>query len=156
MTVILDLKTLYEIDDSLWLEETIELLKAKNFEALDLENLIEELEDLGNEKKFRVASFLQQIIRHCLLLQFWTSEREYNQAHWRSEIINFKDELNTYLTTNLRNYLEHNLATIYEKALRYLRQKTDNKVNFPDTCPYSLEELLDPNWLPSDNQGDKK
>ncbi len=62
MTVILDLKTLYEIDDSLWLEETIELLKAKNFEALDLENLIEELEDLGNEKKFRVASFLQQII----------------------------------------------------------------------------------------------
>ncbi|KAB0240142.1 MAG: DUF29 domain-containing protein [Microcystis wesenbergii TW10] len=148
MTVILDLKTLYEIDDSLWLEETIELLKAKNFEALDLENLIEELEDLGNEKKFRVASFLQQIIRHCLLLQFWTSEREYNQAHWRSEIINFKDELNTYLTTNLRNYLEHNLATIYEKALRYLRQKTDNKVNFPDTCPYSLEELLAPNWLP--------
>ncbi|REJ48703.1 MAG: DUF29 domain-containing protein [Microcystis flos-aquae DF17] len=148
MTVILDLKTLYEIDDSLWLEETIELLKAKNFEALDLENLLEELEDLGNEKKFRVAGFLQQIIRHCLLLQFWTSEREYNQAHWRSEIINFKDELNTYLTTNLRNYLEHNLATIYEKALRYLRQKTDNKVNFPDTCPYSLEELLAPNWLP--------
>ncbi|MFN6250013.1 DUF29 domain-containing protein [Microcystis sp.] len=148
MTVIPDFKTLYEIDDSLWLEETIELLKAKNFEALDLENLIEELEDLGNEKKFRVASFLQQIIRHCLLLQFWTSEREYNQAHWRSEIINFKDELNTYLTTNLRNYLEHNLATIYEKALRYLRQKTDNKVNFPDTCPYSLEELLAPNWLP--------
>ncbi|MFN7513197.1 DUF29 domain-containing protein [Microcystis sp.] len=148
MTVILDLKTLYEIDDSLWLEETIELLKAKNFDALDLENLIEELEDLGNEKKFRVASFLQQIIRHCLLLQFWTSEREYTQAHWRSEIINFKDELNTYLTTNLRNYLEHNLATIYEKALRYLRQKTDNKVNFPDTCPYSLEELLAPNWLP--------
>jgi hypothetical protein len=148
MTVILDLKTLYEIDDSLWLEETIELLKAKKFDALDLDNLIEELEDLGNEKKFRVASFLQQIIRHCLLLQFWTREREYNQAHWRSEIINFKDELNTYLTTNLRNYLGHNLATIYEKALRYLRQKTDNKVNFPDTCPYSLEELLDPNWLP--------
>jgi hypothetical protein len=31
MTVIPDLKTLYEIDDSLWLEETIELLKAKRF-----------------------------------------------------------------------------------------------------------------------------
>jgi NTP pyrophosphatase (non-canonical NTP hydrolase) len=46
MTVITDLKILYEIDDSLWLEETIELLKAKRFEALDLDNLIEELEDL--------------------------------------------------------------------------------------------------------------
>ncbi len=82
MTVIPDLKTLYEIDDSLWLEETIELLKAKRFDALDLENLIEELEDLGNEKKFRVASFLQQIIRHALLLQFWRSEREYNRSQF--------------------------------------------------------------------------
>ena len=149
MTVIPDLKTLYEIDDSLWLEETIELLKAKNFEALDLENLIEELEDLGNEKKFRAASFLQQIIRHCLLLQFWTSEREYNQAHWESELVNFQDQLNTYLTASLRKYLEQEFDNIYQKALRYARKKTNNQVHFPNTCPYSLDELLDPNWLPS-------
>ena len=149
MTVITDLKILYEIDDSLWLEATIELLKAKRFDALDLENLIEELEDLGNEKKFRVASFLQQIIRHCLLLQFWTSEREYNQAHWESELVNFQDQLNTYLTASLRKYLEQEFDNIYQKALRYARKKTNNQVHFPNTCPYSLEELLDPNWLPS-------
>jgi len=148
MTVIPDLKTLYEIDDSLWLEETIELLKAKNFEALVLDNLIEELEDLGNEKKFRVASFLQQIIRHALLLQFWISEREYNQAHWQAEIISFQYQLKRYLTTNLRQYLEQEFEQIYFESLRYVRQKNDNKVNLPDTCPYSLEELLDPNWLP--------
>jgi hypothetical protein len=156
MTVIPDLKTLYEIDDSLWLEETIELLKARKFDALDLDNLIEELEDLGNEKKFRVASFLQQIIRHTLLLQFWTREREYNQVHWKAEIVSFKDQLKRYLTTNLRKYLEQEFDNIYEDAVRYVRQKTDNQVNFPDTCPYSLEELLDPNWLPSYHQGDKK
>jgi hypothetical protein len=156
MTVIPDLKTLYEIDDSLWLEETIELLKAKNFEALDLENLIEELEDLGNEKKFRVASFLQQIIRHALLLQFWSSEREYNQGHWESELVNFQDQLNTYLTASLRKYLEQEFDNICHKALRYVRKKTNNQVIFPDTCPYSLEELLNPNWLPSYHQGDKK
>jgi hypothetical protein len=149
MTVIPDLKILYEIDDSLWLEATIELLKAKRFDALDLENLIEELEDLGNEKKFRVASFLQQIIRHCLLLQFWTSEREYNQAHWESELVNFQDQLNTYLTASLRKYLEQEFDNIYQKALRYARKKTNNQVHFPNTCPYSLDELLDPNWLPS-------
>ncbi|CCI18981.1 conserved hypothetical protein [Microcystis aeruginosa PCC 9807] len=148
MTVIPDLKTLYEIDDSLWLEETIELLKAKRFDALNLDNLIEELEDLGNEKKFRVASFLQQIIRHALLLQFWTGEREYNQSHWQAELVNFQDQLNTYLTASLRKYLEQEFDNIYQKALRYVRKKTNNQVNFPDICPYSLEELLDPNWLP--------
>ncbi|CAO4996708.1 DUF29 domain-containing protein [Microcystis aeruginosa] len=148
MTVIPDLKTLYEIDDSLWLEETIELLNAKKFDALDLENLIEELEDLGNEKKFRVASLLEQIIRHFLLLQFWTKERAYNQDHWELEIVNFQIQLKRGLTTNLRNYLQNELTNIYEDAVFFVRKKTKNKVIFPDTCPYSLEELLDPNWLP--------
>ncbi len=148
MTVIPDLKTLYEIDDSLWLAETIELLKAKNFEALDLDNLIEELEDLGNEKKFRDASLLEQIIRHFLLLQFWTRERDYNQDHWELEIVNFQIQLKRGLTTNLRNYLQNELTNIYEDAVFFVRKKTKNKVTFPDICPYSLEELLDPNWLP--------
>ena len=156
MTVIPDLKILYEIDDSLWLEETIELLKNKRYEDLDLENLIEELEDLGNEKKFRVASLLEQIIRHLLLLQFWTEERAYNQDHWELEIVNFQIQLKRRLTTNLRNYLQNELTNIYENAVFFVRKKTKNKVTFPDTCPYILEELLDPNWLPSYHQGDKK
>ncbi len=42
-----DLKSLYEIDDHLWLKETIELLKESRFNELDLEHLIEELESLG-------------------------------------------------------------------------------------------------------------
>ena len=45
-------------------------------------------------------------------------------------------------------YLEQEFDNIYQKALRYVRKKTNNQVNFPDICPYSLEELLDPNWLP--------
>ncbi|GCL47933.1 DUF29 domain-containing protein [Microcystis aeruginosa] len=148
MTVIPDLKTIYEIDDSLWLAETIELLKAKKFDDLDLDNLIEELEDLGNEKKFRVASLLEQIIRHFLLLQFWTRERDYNQDHWELEIVNFQIQLKRGLTTNLRNYLQNELTNIYEDAVFFVRKNTKNKVTFPDICPYSLEELLDPNWLP--------
>ncbi|NCS29191.1 MAG: DUF29 domain-containing protein [Microcystis aeruginosa F13-15] len=62
--------------------------------------------------------------------------------------LSFKDQLKRYLTTNLRKYLEQEFDNIYEDAVRYVRQKTDNQVNFPDTCPYSLAELLDPNWLP--------
>ena len=152
MTVILNLKTLYEIVDSLWLEETIELLKNKRYEALDLENLIEELEDLGSEKKFRVASLLEQIIRHCLVLQFWEDERTYNRSHWRSEIVNFKNQIDTYLTTNLCNYLTKELPRIYQKALNYVREKTDNQVSFPGECPYSLENLLDLDWFPPENE----
>ncbi len=143
-----DLKTLYEIDDSQWLESTIELLKNRQFNALDLENLIEELEELGQEKKNAVASLLEQVIRHLLLLQYWISESEYNAVHWQGKIYSFRVQLRRRLTTNLRNYLDSELNFIYQDALGFVKIKTKNIVNFPLECPYSLEELLDIEWLP--------
>jgi hypothetical protein len=100
------LKQLYELDDSQWLGETVSLLKNHQFSQLDLEHLIEELEDLGKEKKNAVASLLEQVIRHLLLLQYWTKETEYNTINWQEEIYNFRTQLKREMTTNLRNYLE--------------------------------------------------
>jgi hypothetical protein len=100
------LKQLYELDDSQWLGETISLLRNHQFQQLDLEHLIEELEDLGKENKNAVASLLEQVIRHLLLLQYWTKETEYNTINWQEEIYNFRTQLKREMTTNLRNYLE--------------------------------------------------
>ena len=148
MKTVTDLKNLYAVDDSQWLEETIELLKNRQLQLLDIENLIEELEDLGNEKKNAVASLLEQIIRHLLLLRYWTSELEYNQVHWQTEIYNFRIQLKRKLTTNLRNYLDYELDTLYKDALGFVKIKTQNSLDLPPECPYSLSQLLDINWLP--------
>jgi len=64
------LRELYEKDDHLWLEKTIELLKQKRFNDLDLDNLIYELESLGRRDKSAVKSLVEQIMRHLLLLQY--------------------------------------------------------------------------------------
>ena len=140
------LKNLYEIDEYLWLEETIKLLKKNQLNDLDLDNLIEELKSLSKRDENRVSSFLEQIIRHLLLLQYWTIE-EINQNHWRAEIQSFRTQLRKYLTTNLQNYLGDELNTIYQDALEYVRQKTGLSVDFPEECPYTLEELLDKKWF---------
>jgi predicted nucleotide-binding protein (sugar kinase/HSP70/actin superfamily) len=132
------LKQLYELDDSQWLGETISLLRNHQFQQLDLEHLIEELEDLGKE----------QVIRHLLLLQDWTKETEYNTINWQEEIYNFRTQLRRKITANLRNYLEEELNYIYEDALGFVKIKTANTVIFPSQCPYSLEQLLDRDWLP--------
>jgi hypothetical protein len=143
-----DLKQLYELDDAQWLEETVNLLKKHQFQQLDLDNLIEELEDLGREKKNAVASLSEQIIRHLLLLQYWKIEAEYNAVHWQEEIYNFRTQLGRKITTNLRNYLEKELNSIYQDALGFVKIKIVNSVVFPPDCPYSLEQLLDRSWLP--------
>jgi hypothetical protein len=148
MAVLTNLQRLYEIDDSQWLEEMIELLKQRQFEKLDLEHLIEELVDLGSEKKNAVVSLLEQVIRHLLLLEYWTTERDNNQAHWESEIVSFRTQLRRRLTTNLRNHLAKESASIYQDALIYVRTKTRFKVDFPENCSYSLEQLLEIDFLP--------
>ncbi|NCR83072.1 MAG: DUF29 domain-containing protein [Microcystis aeruginosa K13-10] len=130
------------------LGETVSLLRNHQFSQLDLEHLIEELEDLGKEKKNAVASLLEQVIRHLLLLQYWTKEAEYNTIHWQEEIYNFRTQLGRKMTANLHNYLEEELNSIYQDALGFVKIKTVNTVIFPSQCPYSLEQLLDRSWLP--------
>jgi hypothetical protein len=57
-TQVQNLKQLYETDRDRWLEETIRLLNNRQLEDIDCQNLIEELEDLGNEQKRAVESLL--------------------------------------------------------------------------------------------------
>lgn len=147
MNINTNLQSLYEIDENLWLEETIALLKEKRFQDLDLNNLIEELEALGRRDKNAVASLLEQIIRHLLLLHYWTEEFEMNGNHWRTEIIGFRNQIERLLTNNLQNYLNSELEKIYKSALKYVKQKTRFKIEFPEHCPYTLEQLLDENYL---------
>ncbi|MEH2203889.1 MAG: DUF29 domain-containing protein [Nostoc sp.] len=147
MTTIIDLKTLYESNYLQWLEETIKCLRARQLAEVDYENLIEELEDLAKNEKRRVKSLLEQIIRHLLLYQYWDLEKPKNANHWAAEIISFRNQLNEDLSVNLRNHLEENLSIIYSNALDYVKAKT-NLTNSPKLCAYTLEKILDKNWLP--------
>jgi hypothetical protein len=148
MTVATHLKQLYETDDHEWLLATIELLKQKNFEQLDLENLIEELEYLARKDRTTVKSLLEQIIKHLLFLEYWTVEYEDNAHHWRAELRSFRNQLEDRLTTNLANYLANEKLNIYDRAFKYVTEKTKYKVDFPQECPYTLEQLFDENFLP--------
>ena len=142
-----NLKELYEVDDYLWIQKTIKLLKEKKFNELDTENLIEELEDLGRERKNKVESLLRQIIIHLLLLEYWSQESQYNASHWKAENTEFRFQINGILTKNLQNFLVSRFELIYQNSLKYTKRKTELDT-FPQKCPYSLEQLLDEDWFP--------
>ena len=142
------LKKLYEIDDYLWIQETVKLLKEKRFEQLDLENLIEELDDWGRERRHKVESLLEQIIRHLLLLEYWSHEYESNYRHWQAEVVSFRTQINRRMTTNFQHYLEENISKIYTQARKYVEAKSGLDT-FPQECPYILQQLLDEDWFGS-------
>ena len=62
MTQAITRKSLYETDFLLWTEETIAKLKARDFDHVDLENLIEEIESLGKSDKKEIKSRLTTLL----------------------------------------------------------------------------------------------
>jgi len=144
----LNMRDLYELDYLAWYEKTLEQLKNNHSNELDLESLSEVLENLVRDTKRSGESYLRQIIIHLLLIEYWESEK-INRCHWAAEIVNFRSELETDMTTNLKKHLDLVKENIYQKALKYVIKKTElNKTLFPIQCPYSLEQLLNDDWFP--------
>ncbi len=60
----------YDRDFFLWLDEQAELLRAKDFERLDLIHLVEEIEAMSGSLKRELGSRLEVLILHLLKCEF--------------------------------------------------------------------------------------
>ena len=69
--------SLYEQDIVLWVEDTAAKLKARDFANVDLENLIEEVEDLGRSQKTELLSRLTRLLEHLLKRLYVNSPQDY-------------------------------------------------------------------------------
>ena len=144
-------KILYDTDYHLWLEETVKQLQVKDFNAIDWDNLIEEIASLGRSEKRRIESLLIRLFENLLKLTYWESEREYNKGHWEGEIINFRKQIHRELkaSPSLKRYL----MEIFDECYQDGRDIASKRSQLPlDTFPTSpignVEQVLDENWLP--------
>jgi hypothetical protein len=142
------LEDLYDRDYYLWLEKTSELLKAKNFDNLDLENLIEEIESLGRNERNKLISSLRLIYQHLLKWQYQPQKRS---RSWTNTISRERDNIIYYIedTPSLKKLLED--TTVLTKAYQRGRQDAIREIgitNLPQDCPYSIEQTLARNFFP--------
>jgi len=70
--------SLYETDFLLWTEETVAKLKARDFDHIDLENLIEEIESLGRSEKKEVRNRLKTLLEHLIKRIYVDMLQEFN------------------------------------------------------------------------------
>jgi hypothetical protein len=144
------LPELYEDDYVAWLDVTLDQLKNNDIKNLDIKNLIEEIESLGREQRHKVESYVLRLLIHLLLYEYWHSEKEWSGKGWEKEIDNFRLELDLLLESKvLFNYLTTILEKDYQKARKEaLRKSKLPPDTLPLTCPYTLEQILNPDWLP--------
>ena len=142
------LQQLYDRDYYLWLEVTAKLLKNRQLEQLDLDNLIEEIETLGRSEKNKVISSLKLICQHLLKWQYQSQRRS---KSWLNTIRRERNNIADLVEDmpSLKRFLEtpEALAKAYRRGRRDAIQETEIE-NFPQDCPFSLEEILDRDYLP--------
>jgi signal transduction histidine kinase len=144
-------ENLYDTDYHLWVIETVKQLENKEFEALDLQNLIEEVSDLSRREKRKLESLLTRLFEHLLKLKYWESEIRQNKGHWESEILNFRKQIKSELkaSPSLKVYLREIFDECYEDGREIASKRSQIPLDiFPKVAIGDLEQVLDQNWLP--------
>lgn len=139
---------LYERDFCLWVEEQAQLLREGRLEQLDLVNLIDEIEDLGIHEKKAVQSNLVVVLKHLLKYQFQPRRRS---RRWLSSIAEHRRRLRNDLATSpsLRSYAREQFEECYQDGRRQALIETGLAPDaLPSAPPYTLEQTLDPEFLP--------
>ena len=143
-------KPLYEDDFYVWAREQGALLRAGRYEELDLQNLIEEVDDLGISLYRSVRSRVRTIIEHLLKLEH--SPAKDPRSLWQDTIAVQRADLEDDLTASLRARIEAELPKQYERAraaaVRALRRHNEQAAAdaLPATCPYTLDQIVGDWW----------
>lgn len=140
----------YATDIHAWTQAQAALLRARRFEALDLPNIIEEIESLGNEQAHAIESHLIVLVEHLLKLAV-SADREPRRG-WLLSARNARRQIERRLRRNpsLRRELPAMFAESWDDARATARDglREDEGALVPATSPFTLVEVLDPDFCP--------
>ena len=152
---------LYERDFYSWSMQQADALKSRDLKAIDWDNVIEEIADLGKTQQHNWEAFCARVIEHMLKIDYYREATEKVLKHWTREIRDFRQKMAKLIKQNPglqgqyaemfaeawddgRGYARHRLAeydedndlqTTWKKAFRE-RGRT-----LPAECPYRLEDV---------------
>ena len=139
---------LYDEDFFTWTQRTAALLRHARFEAVDLEHLAEEVEDMGKRDLREMNSRLRVLLIHLLKWRMQPSKRS---PSWRSTILTQRQEIADLLqqSPSLRAKLSAGLATNYGAAVaRAAAETRTEEGDFTRRCPFTIDQILDRTFLP--------
>jgi hypothetical protein len=144
--------TRYNTDFYAWLLTQAARVRAKAWDTLDIDNLAEELETLGRSERHAVWSHLRILLLHLLK---WAYQPERRGRSWRGSITRARQNLARRLrqSPSLGAELPDFTAEAYADARRLAADQTGNPLaTFPETCPWSPDQLMDLDFLPARDQ----
>ena len=159
-TKIQSLKELYEKDFYLWVMENLRLLRNREYDLVDWENLLEEIEDMARRELRSLISFMAVILEHLYKWENFRYREDVGHS-WISSINNARNELDTIFETypGIRKKAAEELPTAWriavKRLVRWFKEDENHDLakkyfgrfptekDFPQECPYTFEQVME-------------
>ena len=156
-----DKTSLYQQDGWSWSQQQAEALRCRDLQAIDWDNVIEEIESVGRAERGRWVSNAARAIEHLLAVEHWKSATAGELKHWRKEIRAFRIGMAAAIDENPS--LQGEYAEMLALAWRAGRANAVERLaeyaagaagaaderphlraadaRLPDECPYAAEHV---------------
>ncbi|MCG9887197.1 MAG: DUF29 domain-containing protein [Cyanobacteria bacterium] len=137
-----DVPVSYDSDFYGWIQHQMHLLQSRQLEALDIENLMEELDSLGRSER---RALLSQITRLYLHLLKWHYQRERRSRSWLVSIVDARVEIRRLLADNssFKAWLPEAVIVAYVDARTKAQAETGLPLDtFPAELPFSWDDAI--------------
>lgn len=142
-----------EKDFMAWLLNQAATLRHRRHQAIDWDELAEELEAMARSEEHGLESFLEVLLVHLLK---WAYQPERRSGSWEASIENSRDQITARLqrSPTLKAKLDELAASAYKRARRTagaemgLNRDQWNQL-FPQSCEWGVELVIDPEFWPS-------
>jgi hypothetical protein len=140
----------YDTDFYAWALDQAARIRALAVPGLDTENVAEEIESLGRREQNELSSRCDVLLVHLLK---WKFQPERRGVSWIATIGEQRRQIENVLTDSpsLQPRFPDIVVKSYRYAIKQAARETSLPVGtFPASCPWTLEQVADEDWMPAD------
>lgn len=134
-----------------WANDSAARLRAGRWAEVDVDQIAEELEDMGKQQKHALAGHLKILMLHLLK---WRYQPGFRGVSWRLSIANARDEITELLedSPSLASKVAEIVARRYPAARSRASLETGLALEtFPTECPFTRDQLVYQDFFPDDD-----
>jgi len=139
----------YDKDVIAWANEQARLLRAGRFDALDIEHIADEIEDVGKSEKRELAGRMAVLLAHMLK---WQYQPEGRGNSWRRTIKEQRNRVGLCIdqTPSLKADLRNSVwwSDVWSDAVAKASQET-GLGDFSESCPWTFDQIMNPEFWPA-------
>jgi hypothetical protein len=140
--------TRYHTDVVAWASEQAALLRAGKLSQIDIENIAEEIEDVGKSEKRELASRMAVLLAYLLKWEFQPGRRG---SSWQRTIREQRKSIRSRLrhTPSLKGCIADPqwIDEVWSDAVASAAEETGLD-GFPETCAWNADDIMSDEFYP--------